>query len=265
MGLLFTISAGPRQRIHSRVRVPCDWRPYFTVSDLRLPFLSPPPTRRATVEVFDPASTREISLSVKVILRLTVGLSVRLCVQPHLGLMTRSLLLLDSYNLVFVVRPLWREDAPIFCICFWPLPAHSFSGPSPAGLMTTYYCLTFETLPTSSPGPRNYTHQEQGGPGTPHVISYLHYNLSANRVEITSSNSRVTAFERCCTFYVSLPWISVQQFTLYSVYWNPSNLVLVLLTAELLRSSVAVQFTFRCRGYLFSSSLYTACIETLVT
>jgi hypothetical protein len=31
----------------------------FTVSDLRLPFSSPPMTRRVTVEVFDPASTRD--------------------------------------------------------------------------------------------------------------------------------------------------------------------------------------------------------------
>jgi hypothetical protein len=53
-----TIAAGPRQPNHSRVRVPWDSRPYFTVSDLRLPILSPPTTRRATVEVFDPASTR---------------------------------------------------------------------------------------------------------------------------------------------------------------------------------------------------------------
>jgi hypothetical protein len=33
--------------------------PYFTVSDSRLPFSSPPTTRRVTVEVFDPTSTRE--------------------------------------------------------------------------------------------------------------------------------------------------------------------------------------------------------------
>jgi hypothetical protein len=31
---------------------------YFTVSDSRLPFSSPPTTRRLTVEVFDPSSTR---------------------------------------------------------------------------------------------------------------------------------------------------------------------------------------------------------------
>jgi hypothetical protein len=56
MGLSFTIAAGPRQRIHSRVRVLWDSRLYFTVSDYRLPFLSPSTTRRATVEVLDPAS-----------------------------------------------------------------------------------------------------------------------------------------------------------------------------------------------------------------
>jgi hypothetical protein len=48
-GLSFTIAASPRQRRHSRVRVPWDSRPYFTVSDSRLPFSSPP-TRRARLE-----------------------------------------------------------------------------------------------------------------------------------------------------------------------------------------------------------------------
>jgi hypothetical protein len=61
-GLSFSIAAGPRRRSHSRVRVPWDLRPYFTVSDLRLPFFSPSTTRRVTVEVFDPASTRMNSL-----------------------------------------------------------------------------------------------------------------------------------------------------------------------------------------------------------
>jgi hypothetical protein len=58
-GLSFAVAPGPRQRGHSRVRVPWDSRPYFTVSNSRLPFLSSPTTRRATVEVFDPASTRD--------------------------------------------------------------------------------------------------------------------------------------------------------------------------------------------------------------
>jgi hypothetical protein len=47
-----------RQHSHSRVRVPWDSWPYFTVSDSRLPFLSPPTTRRAMVGVSDPTFTR---------------------------------------------------------------------------------------------------------------------------------------------------------------------------------------------------------------
>jgi hypothetical protein len=61
-GLSLSIAAGPRQRSHSRVRVSWDSRPYFTVSYSRLPFSSPPTTTRATVEVFDPASTRDSPL-----------------------------------------------------------------------------------------------------------------------------------------------------------------------------------------------------------
>jgi hypothetical protein len=37
MGLSFTIAPGLRHRSHSQVRVPRDSRPYFTVSDSRLP------------------------------------------------------------------------------------------------------------------------------------------------------------------------------------------------------------------------------------
>jgi hypothetical protein len=50
-GLSFVCAAGPCQRSLPRVLVPWDLRPYFTVSDLRLPFSSPPTTRRVTVEV----------------------------------------------------------------------------------------------------------------------------------------------------------------------------------------------------------------------
>jgi hypothetical protein len=57
-GLSFVCAGGPCQRSLSRVLVPWDLQPYFTVSNLRLPFSSPPTTCRVTVEVFDPASTR---------------------------------------------------------------------------------------------------------------------------------------------------------------------------------------------------------------
>jgi hypothetical protein len=71
----FAISTGPRQRSRSRVRVPLDSRPYFTVSDWRLPFSSRPMTRRVTVEVFDPASTWD-SLSSESALLCTVAFIV---------------------------------------------------------------------------------------------------------------------------------------------------------------------------------------------
>jgi hypothetical protein len=61
-GLSFVYATDPCQRSLSRVRVPWDLRPYFTLSDLRLPFSSPPTTRKVTVEVFDPASTRETQI-----------------------------------------------------------------------------------------------------------------------------------------------------------------------------------------------------------
>jgi hypothetical protein len=90
MGLLFTTAAGLRQRSHSRVRVPWNSRPYFSVSDSRLTSSSRPTTRRVTVEVFDPASTRDCPwIQVKVTLRLTVSQSVSLGVEPHVRPMTR--------------------------------------------------------------------------------------------------------------------------------------------------------------------------------
>jgi hypothetical protein len=65
--------------------------------------------------------------------------------------MTRYLLLFDSYVLVFVGSPPWSEDGSVFCICCWPSPAQYFSGPSPLGLVTTFYCLRFETSFSSPP------------------------------------------------------------------------------------------------------------------
>jgi hypothetical protein len=65
---------------------------------------------------------------------------------PHLELMTRHFLLFDIYGLVFVGRPLWREDGSVSCICSWPLPAQSLSGPNPLELETIFYRLRLETF-----------------------------------------------------------------------------------------------------------------------
>jgi hypothetical protein len=57
-GSVFCMCRWPLPAQSFSVLVPWDLRPYFTASDLRLPFSSPPTTRRVTVEVLDPASTR---------------------------------------------------------------------------------------------------------------------------------------------------------------------------------------------------------------
>jgi hypothetical protein len=81
-----------------------------------VPFSSPPTTRRSTVEVFEPASTRGMnSLQVKVTLRLTVSQPVSLGVEAP-GSWPDIYYSLDSYGLVFVGRPLWREDESVFCL-----------------------------------------------------------------------------------------------------------------------------------------------------
>jgi hypothetical protein len=64
--------------------------------------------------------------------------------------MTRYLLLFDSYGLVFVGSPLWREDGSVFCTCCWSLPSQSSSGPSSLGL-TTIFTVSDLRLPLLSP------------------------------------------------------------------------------------------------------------------
>jgi hypothetical protein len=39
----------------------------------------------------------------------------------------------------------WCWAPKVFCICCWPSPTQSFSGPSPLGLVTISHCLRFET------------------------------------------------------------------------------------------------------------------------
>jgi hypothetical protein len=143
--LSFTFAAGPRQRSHSPIRVPWDSRPYVTASDLRLPFSSPPTTRRVTVEVYDPASRRgsRDSKSKSHCDWWSVSQSVNLSVEPKLGLMTR-------YLLLFAVTVLFHCWAPSLtrrrvCLFYMLLPAQSFSGPNPLVFATIFYCLRFET------------------------------------------------------------------------------------------------------------------------
>jgi hypothetical protein len=83
-----------------------------------VPFSSPPTTRRATVEVFNPASTRDAVISKSrsksnlYYDRRSVGQSI-LVSSTHLGLKTRYIPS-ESCGFVDVGRPLWREDGSGF-------------------------------------------------------------------------------------------------------------------------------------------------------
>jgi hypothetical protein len=118
-GLSFTTAAGPGQSSHSRVRVPWDSRLYFIVSHLRPSFSSPPTTRRATVEVFDPASIWGL--------------------RPDL-----------DYCLTVAGLLIWgalsneRTDLQ-FAIATGPRQRSYFRVRSPVGFVAIFYCLRFET------------------------------------------------------------------------------------------------------------------------
>jgi hypothetical protein len=107
--------------------------------------------------------------------------------------MTRYLLLFDSYGLVFVGLPLWREDGSGFCICCWPSPAYSFSGPSLLGFVTIFYFLRFETTLFVA----SYDSQGHGGGIRPRLytgefweelIAYFP-RYDTDRIEINASNN----------------------------------------------------------------------------
>jgi hypothetical protein len=57
--------------------------------------------------------------------------------------------------------------------CCWPSPAQLFSGPSPVGLVTIFYCLRFETSFSSPPTTRRPT-VEVFDPASPYEsINYV--------------------------------------------------------------------------------------------
>jgi hypothetical protein len=182
----------------ARVRVPWDsWR-YFTVSDSILPFSSPPTTCRVTVEVFDPASTLlRQSVSQLYYDRRSVGQSV-LVSSPHLGLMTRFLLLSDNCGFVDMGRPLWREDGSVVYNCCCLRQRSHSQVRVPRGSWPHFTVSDLRLPQPKGPGSCIYIPQEQGGPVIPPGIGLNNHtpaielrvliNLGADRKQNTPLN-----------------------------------------------------------------------------
>jgi hypothetical protein len=160
-----TNASGPCQSSHSRLQVPQNSWPYFTV------LFETPPTWRAKKRMtqFIPLDT---GLPFRHLLRLqdwskskskskskpklyydrgSVGQSVLVSGShrdPRPIFLLFFYYFLDGYGFVDVVRPLWREAGSVVFSCCWASPVQSFKGPSSAGLMTECYCLCFWDSPT---------------------------------------------------------------------------------------------------------------------
>jgi hypothetical protein len=142
-------------------------------------------------------SLPRLSFRVKAMLRWTTSRPVCLGLKPRRVLKTRFLLLSGSCRFVDVEHPLWREDGSVVYNCCWPLPAQSFSGPNPAGLMTIFSVSDSRLPQPGGPGPWIYIPQEQGGLVIPAgtgfrgvlLGSFLANSLGAHHIENTSLNN----------------------------------------------------------------------------
>jgi hypothetical protein len=87
-------------------------------------------------------------LKVKVMLWPTLSWPMCLRVKPTSGAQDQIFITVRHLRVISVGRPLTWEDGSVVYNCCWSSPAQSFSGSSPLGLATIFYCLRFETPPT---------------------------------------------------------------------------------------------------------------------
>jgi hypothetical protein len=198
----FVCAAGPCQRSLSRVLVPWDLWPYFTVSDLRLPFLSPPTTRRVTVEVFDPASISESESYVTTDSQLA---SLSWYKAPIRGLRP-DFFSVPNTEYVWQLCSSFRGTPSLtrgrVCLLYVPLTLAStvFLGRSPLGLATVFYCLRFET----SIFVASYDSQGHGGGIRPRLhTGSPPYHLSSAHITLSRTAEKTRRCPYCCRLCIA--------------------------------------------------------------
>jgi hypothetical protein len=101
-------------------------------------------------------------------------------------------ILADSSGFSDVGRSFWQEDGSVVFKWCWSSPEQSFSGPSPVGLVTIFYCLRFKTYPTWR---ARSSYLYPPGTGRPSVPQTLGLTFGSSSFRLTYNSSARTTVE----------------------------------------------------------------------
>jgi hypothetical protein len=107
-----------------------------------------------------------------------------------------------------------ESSGSVFCMCCWPLPAQSSSGPSPLGLATLFYCLIFR-LPFSSPPTTRRVTVEVFDPASTRYFPWS--KLFAYWIENTFSDSSLSCRKLIRWYPLPRKWTS-DMFPIFRVW-----------------------------------------------